>query len=316
MKTALVVVVFVCVSMLAWGKQVDGERWLDDMISANRNLNYQGSFIYVRGSDVQTLKINHRIHNHKIQEKIWNINGEHMEVIRLGDVQQCWHEKDSKIPLSHTLPAGPYSYLFTHHMGEMLENYVVTVEGQERIAEHDAWHISVTPKDDYRFGYRFWLERDTKLLLRSELVGKDGMPLDQFQYVSVAINPSFHDSDFSPTIRDGFSHQAFVTRQPDAVPNINSGMWVLKWLPKGFLLRNADSQTLESTKVDRLLYTDGMSSFTIYAELASAGMPEQKRHFGATIAATVKKGDYMLTLVGEIPMETAMMILDNIQLKS
>ena len=317
MKRIALFVVAGLLSLAASADQskADGRHLLDEMIAANQHINYKGSFIYARGSDIQILKINHHIVDNRIQEKIWNINGELMEVIRNGDVQECWHIKGSKMPLSHTLPAGPYAYVFSHEMGESLENYQVFVDGNDRIAEHEALRLTITPKDQYRYGYRFWLERSSKLLLRSELVGQDGMPLDQFQYVDVAINPDFASNDFAPSIRDGFSHKEFIAKPVQSDRAFNSGMWTLKWLPDGYVLSNADSRSLESTKVDRLLYSDGMSSFTIYAELASAGMPEQQHHFGATVAATVKKGEYMLTLVGEIPMATAMMILDNIQAK-
>ena len=47
--------------------------------------------------------------------------------------------------------------------------------------------VTITPRDVYRYGYRFWIARDSKLLLKSDLVGARGVPIEQVMFTQLGV---------------------------------------------------------------------------------------------------------------------------------
>jgi len=51
--------------------------------------------------------------------------------------------------------------------------------GDDRMTGVMAQVVTITPRDDYRYGYRFWIAKDSKMLLKSDLNGVHGAPIEQ-----------------------------------------------------------------------------------------------------------------------------------------
>ena len=62
-----------------------------------------------------------------------------------------------------------------------------------------------------------------------------------------------------------------------------------------------------------LSFSDGMASFSVFWEPAEMKMPEASYEQGATRIISVKKGDRIFTLIGEIPKSTALQILQDLE---
>jgi sigma-E factor negative regulatory protein RseB len=66
-----------------------------------------------------------------------------------------------------------------------------------------------------------------------------------------------------------------------------------------------------------MLYTDGLTTFSVFIEAATGAVPEGVASRGATLAvmdSLVHQGkSYRITVVGEIPVVTAQKIAQNIE---
>ena len=71
--------------------------WLARMATALHEQNYEGVFTYVRGGKFNTMKIVHKFEGGKELERLLQLNGEKLEILRINDDLVCHHEKSDQI---------------------------------------------------------------------------------------------------------------------------------------------------------------------------------------------------------------------------
>ena len=85
------------------------------------------------------------------------------------------------------------------------------------------------------------------------------------------------------------------------------------WIPPGFAFVG---QRQVRNHIDMLMYTDGLTTFSVFIEVASGAIPEGVAQRGATLAVmdslSYANKNYRITVVGEIPVVTAQKIAQNI----
>ena len=89
--------------------------------------------------------------------------------------------------------------------------------------------------------------------------------------------------------------------------------WRLGWVPPGFAFAG---QRKVRNQIDMMMYTDGLTTFSVFIELAAGVTPEGVASRGATLAVmdslSHQGARYRVTVVGEIPVVTAQKIAQNI----
>ena len=87
----------------------------------------------------------------------------------------------------------------------------------------------------------------------------------------------------------------------------------MAWVPPGFAFAG-ERQVRD--QIDMMMYTDGLTTFSVFIEVATGAIPEGVASRGATLAvmdSLVYQGkSYRITVVGEIPVVTAQKIAQNI----
>ena len=125
-----------------------------------------------------------------------------------------------------------------HFSPEQLKTYYnVAVDGTTRFAGRTCRIVSIKPTDDYRYGYRMWVDKQTDLPLKLSL-RYDGDRLEQLMFTDVAFPKSVPDDAFvsSYDVR-GFKvvrHQS--VHLADDTADDNSPNWHIRNLPPGFRL--------------------------------------------------------------------------------
>jgi sigma-E factor negative regulatory protein RseB len=89
--------------------------------------------------------------------------------------------------------------------------------------------------------------------------------------------------------------------------------WQLAWVPPGFAFVG---ERQVRNQIDMMMYTDGLTTFSVFVEAADGTIPEGVAQRGATLAVmdalTYQDKRYRITVVGEIPVVTAQKIAQNI----
>ncbi len=301
----------------------DPRTWLSDMNRAFTDLSYDGTFSYFSGNDLASLRIVHMVVDGEQRERLVHLNGALREIIRTGEKVSCiLMPGDELLDLTDSIPSGPFARAFVRRYDQISEYYGLAFYGEGRVADRPAVRLSVSPRDHDRYGYRLWLDKRTRLLLRSELIDLEGGRLEIFQFTQILFGDEVDSADLEPTSRAGTVQDHFELASKEAEPIPMSDMpWRLTWLPKGFTMAAADIRRTpsESKSIHTMMYSDGLAAFSVFIEdMPQAGAASMVSRTGATVAVThlvagPNRAHHLVTLVGELPTPTALKIAKSIR---
>ncbi|MCA6127079.1 MucB/RseB C-terminal domain-containing protein [Thalassolituus oleivorans] len=284
--------------------------WLDKMSRALNERNYQGVLIYGDPSAWDTLSIKHSVIDGTEYEKLEHLTGLPRKIIRRGHDITCIHPGDHVVRTDPNI-TNPLTQSLVLSSSELTNLYDLQVGGHERIADRIAQRINVLPKDKYRYGYSLWVDMQSGLLLRSDLLSERGEVLERFQFAQVEIDGDIPISEFDDT---DAGHRIEGHGLASETGMIQPALWEPGWIPRGFMMttRHEQEQAAQHHQT-MVMYTDGLAAFTLFVDnIADSRMPDMNKRWGATAAVVrhMKFNDngYRITVVGEVPMATVQKI--------
>ena len=284
---------------------------LDRMVEATRSLDYIGTFVFRNGSMLQSMKIIHRADTNGSRERLVALSGAAREVIRDGERVICILPDDRAVVIARRRSGrmSP-SHAFEPEVtvgSSIADLYSLSNGGVERVADRDATVIDVRPKDQYRYGFRLAVDRETGLLLKSELLDNGMTALEQIVYTHLELPESIPDAALKPRISDA----GFTRYGADAAEGVGSGSsartqeWMIGWLPRGFRMADESYGPIQPGRdsVDHRVYSDGLASLSIFIEegLDPGDRLEGFSSVGAVNAFSRIIDEYQLSVVGEVP---------------
>lgn len=302
----LLLAVFLClaaVPVLAEDQFSEVRSWLERMSDSMRERDYQGTFIYVRGDDVETIHLTHALVDGVLQERLVAVSGPRREILRSGDrVSRSVAEGGQADPA--TVAAGAVFPEFSLDMLDRArDRYIFELSGQDRIAGHQGQKITITPRDGYRYGYELWLERQSALLLRWVLYDGNRRALAKLMFTDLATGDGV---DKSLLHGEGGSQLVSVavsapTLDPtDGARELVSGMN----LPPGFELA-AHSRDPDQPGDRHLVFSDGLASVSVYLDQSDPDrLPDGLVRIGTTNAWSKRNSRQRVTAMGEVPPAT------------
>jgi sigma-E factor negative regulatory protein RseB len=285
------------------------QRLLSKIAQSAVTFNYRGAFTYQNQTltTAQSFKVEHWVDNGQEHDRLTFLNGPEREILREGQAVNCKTMGDKLLQGSF------------FHLGKKLaalnELYNFEVRGQERVAGRLARVLLVIPQDNYRYGYFLSIDEETGLVLKSWLIDENAHPLERYQFVAIDFNPNLNELSHAKT--SPHQHKVLANVTPCNPSEIDQPeTWTLEWLPQGFAF--AGQRKLNNGQ-DMLMYTDGLTAFSIFLEPATKMIPEGVGQRGATLAYMsrlwVNNSIYRVSVVGEIPVAAATKIAQNISQK-
>jgi len=281
----------------------EAQDWLIRLGQAEQQQSFQGTFVYERNGSFSTHNIWHRVQDGKVRERLLQLDGSAQEVVRIDGNTQC---------VSGTLVAGlggsPSSGAHALDPQKLKNWYDLAVIGKSRVAGRAAVIVSLTPRDQHRYGFELHLDKETGLPLKSLLLNDKGQLLERFQFTRLDTANTPSDSDLKP----GADCKAVAYSTDTASAIKTAQVWHSDWLPPGFELTSSSSHKDPETKtqVSSLMYDDGLARLSVFLEpLNGATVTDTRTQLGPTVAVsrrlTTPEGEMMVTVVGEIPIGTA-----------
>ncbi|HZT03542.1 MAG TPA: MucB/RseB C-terminal domain-containing protein [Steroidobacteraceae bacterium] len=290
-------------------------KWLERMNHALTTLNYDGTFSHWQGGKVEMLRIIHRVEHGTVAERLASLDGSGREFIRTGASLTCYLP-DRHVVLVERTPA-KVSLLggFPAVDERTARFYDIKEVARMRFNQRSTHLITVMPRDQYRYGYRLWLDDSTAMPLKTQLCDADGNVIEQIVFANLKIRPRIPDSAFRPDIstagfqwlrNDAASLKETVVR--------SETVWNAGRLPPGFRMTVRAAQTMPgSGPVDHLVFTDGLASVSVFVEThvvtASGQAPVmESAHVGSSYAFSTVVDGHKVTAVGEVPPQTVRFI--------
>lgn len=269
------------------------------MSQAAREVSYSGLFTYEHRGSMATLKVSQTSRDGELVQRISHLDGRPREVLRRGDRPDCLRAGDLLLRGNVLASDG-------EELARLQNYYDFHVKGEGRVAGRPVVVLHVIPRDKYRYGYIFALERETGLMLQSMLVSETGKPLERFQFVEIEIGNNIDQGLVAP---EGLTSQVVDVDDraclvSDAGKTVEASDLGAAWVPPGFVL--ADKSTDAENAQETLVFTDGLAVFSVFIDALQGQMlPAVDAQLGATVAVLAKTKvadkEYAVSVVGEIP---------------
>ena len=308
LRPSFLLVAWLCLfSAAGAAAETDNARhWLDRLSKAVRERNYEGTFVYLHQGNIETLRIIHRADDDGEMERLYSLTGEPREIIRDNERVTCILPDDKAVMVDRRQLGNPLSNVVPGNTSRLDRSYRLELLGDDRIANREAKQVGITPQDRYRYGYRLWIDQESGLLLRADLVNEQGEPVEQLLFTELRMPEVIPTSALEPRISgEGFTwFQEPVDAKAESPANLQ---WQVPGIPEGFDLVLHEVRPLPGSDrpVEHLLYSDGLASVSIYIESAGeeAGFSGHSR-MGALNAYGLELDGYQATVVGEVPAAT------------
>lgn len=292
---------------------------LEKMADAAKHQTYQGVFTYKTGDVFQSIRIYRRHDSRGDLERLISLNGPAREVIRSDDVVTCINPKGKKMNVSRRPLGRGFPSDLPKRLKGAMAFYDVEMGRTERVAGRQAQILNITPVDEYRYGYRLWVDNDSHLLLKSELLDNDGHVLEMFAFSSIDTDIHISDHQFQPALvgEEMTIHRSEPEKAIDVAVQRSESRWEATWLPAGFALVAFQTRmrALNGAEVEQRVYSDGLSSVSLFIEKIMAKHAHLKggSHFGGMNAFGTIINTHFVTVVGEVPAITVEKMGSHIQ---
>lgn len=312
---ALRVSLMAACAVLAWPAAAndDPRGWLDRMGYALEYLNYEGTLIQLHGADAAVMRVVHRVENGVPTERITAMDEVGREIIRRVDDVTCILPDQKEILVEERdavdRGASPLRQQFAGGVSFDDRFYRLAIASGGRLVGRDTRVVTVRPTDNYRYGYRLWLDHATAMPLKVQVAGDDGIVVEQLLFSDINLPERIPESAVQPSMTtDSFTWQRSPRSAPSAEAATASPAWKAEMLPPGFRLRAVRSQRggTAATALEHLVYTDGVASVSVFIEAGVTPMEqgEGPSRIGAANAWTTTTGGFLVTAVGEVPVRT------------
>ena len=310
----------------------DPREWLQKMNQALATRNYDGTFFHLSEGRVETMRIVHRVRAGRVIERLQSLDGSGREFVRNNGELTCY------LPDQHTVlveprPAhGPFLGSLPQFGAGVDEFYRIETLPSTRVLGRAARVIAVNPKDQFRFGYRLWLDEKTAMPLKTQLCDSHGQVIEQIFFARLEMPENIPDSDLAPAVRtDGMRWVRQGPASDTASPVLSA--FRASELPPGFHLTVAGAQTIGGASVpaSHLVYSDGLATVSVFVEAQPGALPgvepgadsapsapveppmQGLARVGSGFAFSTVVQGHQVTAVGEVPAQTVEFIAHSVK---
>ena len=292
--------------------QDNARHWLDRMSAALQSLNYDGTFVYLHEGKLEAMRVVHQADEQGSKERLVSLTGSPREVLRDDKVVTCIMADNKSVMVGQSRPRQPFPVV-PDDLDSLSRYYQLQETGDDRIAGYMTRIISITPRDRFRYGYRFWIDTSNHMLLKSDLTGVDGEAIEQVMFTRLDISDSLPAAALQPSLTgDGYNwtRQGVDSRTSSVSPG--KPAWMVKRLPAGFEMTDFQHKRMreEGALAEHLVFSDGLATMSVYIEKLDTGNAafQGLSSMGAMHAFGALVDGYQVTVVGEVPPATVQMV--------
>lgn len=302
----------------------DEDSWqvLRKAAEAARALSYKGIFVCQTGKHMKSVQITHFFNGRNEFARNVILDGTPREVLSQGDNVVIYRPRNEKIIIEKRRGQNMFPAILPLDLDPVKASYSLRSIADERVAGRQAQVFVLEPKDGLRYSYRFWVDAEYGLLLKSEMFNNRNETLESIGFNQVELMNTAELDWFKPKI----DHSKNYVMEEEQVVIADDGVpvdWEIKELPAGY--RKVDQMTRmvqgKSNPVTHVIFSDGLASVSLFIEHVIKNA--KSRAVSKTVLATsgntsfyanVNNG-HLVTVVGDVPEATVVQIANAVVFK-
>jgi sigma-E factor negative regulatory protein RseB len=309
----------------------DPREWLEKMNKALATRNYDGTFFHLSGGRLETMRIVHRVRAGRVTERLQSLDGSGREFVRANGELTCYLPDQHTVLVEQRQDRGPFLGSLPQFDASVSDFYRIEALPAAHVLGRPARVIAVNPKDQFRFGYRLWLDEKTAMPLKTQLCDSRGQVIEQIFFARLDMPENIPDGDLAPTVRTEGMRWVRQGPSPDSA-SAALGAYRASQLPPGFRLTVQGAQTLggATAPASHLVYSDGVATVSVFVEEQPATAPgvaaapdaqpepplQGLARVGSGYAFSTIVQGHQVTAVGEVPAQTVEFIAHSVKIYS
>ena len=284
---------------------------LNRVHQAAQQQNYEGTFLYQRGNFVQSSRIAHYTTRSDGEfESLESLDGAPRKILRHNDDLYTFVPERHLCVVEKRQNKDSFPALMSANGEQVLTVYEPKMLGTDRVAGIESQVIELDPKDANRFAYKLWADTKTGLLLRAQTLDPSGEVLEQMSFSQIRIGVPVDKASIASGIKNTSGWT--VVRPPVEPVDMEAQGWQIASPVAGFRkireLRRpmaAHDPANPPIPVDQMVFSDGLAAISIFVEpVEKSTRKEGAGSSGATHVLVKRRGDFWITLLGEVPQTT------------
>ena len=289
--------------------------WVQKMSDSMRNLNYQGDFVYVHENHLESMQISHYRDEHGEKERLVSLNGEAREVIRDNQNLTCIWPSSRKVVVDLSRKNSFSPIFIPEDIARLEKFYDMKLLGKDRVANMDAVVVHIDPKDNYRYGMKFWINEQNGLMMGSNLINENGKVVEKVMFTNLKLFTGDDKPIINTMPKIGENYTMLRYHSGDNSKSFAAdNSWQLGRTPGGFWRESVMKRKLPGSEhfVHQMIYTDGLASLSIFIERQTGVTHEGGTSMGAVNAFIRILNDHSVTAIGEVPALTVKEVAESI----
>lgn len=290
------------------------EELLERMSTALATRSYDGEFLRMADGRVDRFRVIHRRESAGFTERVYVVTEPGRpgrEIIRQGKELRRYLPETRQVVVGRAsgTEGALLGYLPVFQDGPD-QPYELVAEGRSTSTTgRPARVLQVRARDDYRLGYRLWVDEATAMPTRTDLLDPEGRIVEQLVFTELRLRNQIGDEELQPA--PAVRGYARVTSGPEALPPgvepLRSG-WHVAHLPPGFRLVQRLFKWLPgaASPATHLVVSDGVATVSVFVERPGLGRVPRvgSGRIGAAAAYSTVVEGHQVTAVGEVPPRT------------
>jgi sigma-E factor negative regulatory protein RseB len=280
--------------------------WLQRMTDALATLNYDGLFTHTAGQQSETMRIVHRVDRGRSMERLVSLDGSGREIVRTAEEVHFYMPDRRVVLVERRTDEGTLLRGLPAPGPKLDALYTLDVRKGNKLLGRQVRVLDVLPRDVYRYGYRLWLDEETAMPLRSEVVNGEGRVVEAMHFTRLEVRDRISASELEPAV-DAAGFQWVRAGKRGEPPAAHVG-WRPRKVPPGFRLVATRMQVVPGVPmpVQHLIFSDGFASVSVFIEPgpAKGPSPPESTSVGSANAFSTQVWGHVITAIGEVPAAT------------
>lgn len=284
---------------------------LRKMADADGAVNYQGVLVLRKSNNLVAMRVEHGVDDRGVWESMMSMNGEARRVVRINDEITSIYPERRLLTVSHNVDKNTLHPALPANLQNLEAYYTIKRLNDDRIADYKTVVLDVVPNDRFRYGYRYWLDEKTGVLLRCDLLNEKRQAIEQMMFTSLKYLTAAPDSAFSIIDEKGYEKKLL-----DTVHAVQEKpVWQVSNLPEGFMLTQSRLRKTKEGEVLHLHYSDGLASVSVFIEPADVGHHKNDgaSMMGALNVFRIHVNQHFVTVIGEVPSMAVAQIAQSVE---
>jgi sigma-E factor negative regulatory protein RseB len=299
---------------LACRAEDDVFQWLERMSAAMNQMNYQGTFVYVRDNTVESMRITHVVDGQGLHERLVSVSGTPREIVRDADGVRWTSGEEGTVLADAEASRTLFPELPLGDLRQISTSYELRLGDDYRVAGHSGKRLDIVPKDEYRYGYSLWLEAESNLLLQWELTGGKGQTLAKLMFTDLRMGSEVDKGELRSSSTGTRQARSDAAPAGQAVAGLPP-KWQPARIPPGFHLTSHHvQQSQHGNPYEHYVYSDGIAVVSVYVEAAEPDpeRPSGLGKLGTTHVFSRELDGDLITVLGDVPAATVRLIGESI----